>query len=283
MYLESAIGKLAAGGIESPRFEAQVLLALALGVTRTQILTGTYLSPTSEQTAEFDRLVEARASRVPLAYLRGNQEFYGLEFVVTPATLIPRPETEMLVEIALRWIGEANQETKIRFADVGTGTGCLPISVLAHASRSVRAIAIDVSLAALAVAKVNAMCHDVYSFLALSKTDLLSGIADRSLDFLLSNPPYIETATLETLQPEVRDYEPRLALDGGEDGLEIYRRLLPEAARVLKPDPIGKFAVEVGMGQAQAVAEIAERAGFDKVQILPDLAGIERVIQGELL
>ncbi len=278
MKLERAAEKLAAAGVESPRLEAQLLFGLTLGVTRTQVLAQTYPPPTPEQEIEFARLVEARAGRVPFAYLRGTQEFYGLEFAVSSATLIPRPETELLVECTLRASKQAN--SPFRFADVGTGSGCIPISVLVNTGASVKALALDLSRTALSVAEANAERHQVSSRMEGLFSDLLTEVPDASLHYVVSNPPYIETAALETLQPEVRDYEPRFALDGGLDGLEIYRRLLPQAARVLRAG--GGCALEVGAGQAQSVAKLAEQAGFREVTILLDLAGIERVVEGVL-
>ena len=279
MYsLQEAIQKLSVAGIESPRFEAQLLLMIALGVTRTQVLAGTYPPPTHEQETRFAELIEARTRRIPLPYLRGSQEFDGLEFAVSPAVLIPRPETELLVERVLAVARK--KEGAFRFADVGTGTGCIPISVLVNTLPSVSAIALDLSPLALDIASANAEKHGVLHRIDFLQSDLLNGIEAQSLDFVVSNPPYIETETLNTLQPEVRDYEPRLALDGGEDGLQIYRRLFPEMARVLKPER--SFAVEVGAGQAPAVTEIAERAGFRNLRVLRDFADIERVVEGEL-
>ncbi|MBC7529436.1 MAG: peptide chain release factor N(5)-glutamine methyltransferase [Chthonomonadaceae bacterium] len=276
--LEEATRKLSEAEIESPRFEAQLLLMIALGVTRTQVLAGTYLPPTYDQETRFMALIEARTRRIPFAYLRGSQEFYGLEFVVSPSVLIPRPETESLVERVLEVARK--KDGAFRFADVGTGTGCIPISILANTSPNVSAIAIDLSPLALEIALTNAKRHGVLQRVELLQTDLLQGVEAHSLDFIVSNPPYIETETLNTLEPEVRDHEPRLALDGGEDGLQIYRRLFPEIARVLKPK--GSFAVEVGAGQAPAVSEIAERAGFQNLRVSRDFADIERVVEGEL-
>ncbi|HLK55561.1 MAG TPA: peptide chain release factor N(5)-glutamine methyltransferase [Chthonomonadaceae bacterium] len=283
---------LDAADIENPRFEAQLLLALTLGVSRTTIVAG--LRP-ELSTAEFramERLVRERERHVPLAYLRGTQEFYGLTFAVTPATLIPRPETELLVEFVLEKCREygihegARRDTKKNheeegfvapvFVDVGTGSGCIPIAVLAHCPEA-RAFAIDLSAEALEVAGRNAQAHGVTDRLRLIQGDLLTGVSG-NLDIIVSNPPYIPTGEVAGLQPEVRDFEPRLALDGGADGLTLLRGLAREADRVLKPG--GWLAVEVALGQADAVKELFAAYGLTDIAARRDLAGIERIVYG---
>lgn len=271
--LQRAIARLTAAGVETPRLEAQLLLAQALGVTRTAVVAGLYREPDALQAAEFERLVQARERRVPLAYLRGTQEFYGLTFRVGPAVLIPRPETELLVEFALEKLKNAEE----RVADVGTGSGCIVTAVLVHAPKT-QGIGFDLSAAALAIAQENLRRNRVLSRARLVQGDLLTGAGREQFGIVVSNPPYIPSAEIATLAPEVRDAEPRLALDGGEDGLTPFRRLAVQAWQALKPG--GWLAVETAMGQASLVAALWEAAGWQEIAVRRDLAGIERLVCG---
>ena len=242
-------------------------------------------------------LVAARCRHTPFAYLRGFQEFYGLEFEVSPAVLIPRPETEMLVDFAREKLdplsashagdgarAHVNSGAKMPIhacgpllADVGTGSGCIAIACLVHCPRA-SAAAVDLAPDALAHARRNAFRNGVSSRMRFIEGNLLAGAAADRFDVILSNPPYIPSAKCEELQPEVRDAEPRLALDGGPDGLAPYRMLSPQAARSLAPR--GWLAVEVGIGQALDVTRIFARAGLQDIETRKDLAGIERVVAG---
>ncbi len=270
--LQVALARLTAAGVESPRLEAQLLLAQALGVTRTAIVAGIHREPTVEQCAEFERLVQARELRMPLAYLRGTQEFFGLTFRVGPEVLIPRPETEMLVEFALEKL-----ETTGTMADVGTGSGCILTATLANAPQ-VHGVGFDLSAAALTAARYNIGQNGVAAQARLVQSDLLSGAGAERFQVIVSNPPYIPSREIETLAPEVRDAEPRLALDGGADGLECYRRLATQALWAMGSG--GWLAVEVGRGQAPDVAVLWQAAGWQEVATRCDLAGIERVVYG---
>jgi len=270
--LQAAILRLTAAGVETPRLEAQLLLAQALGTTRTAVVAGIYREPTAEQEAEFERLVQAREGRIPLAYLRGTQEFFGLTFRVGPAVLIPRPETELLVEFALERLG-----TTGTLADVGTGSGCILTAALANAAQA-RGVGFDLSDAALSVAEANLRLNGVADRVRLVQGDLLTGAGADCFEVIVSNPPYIPSADVATLAPEVRDAEPLLALDGGSDGLENYRRLTVQAWRALRSG--GWLAVEVGMGQAPEVARLWQAAGWQEITTRQDLAGIERMVCG---
>ena len=270
--LQAAIVRLTAAGVETPRLEAQLLLAQALGTTRTAVVAGIYREPTAEQHAEFERLVQAREGRIPLAYLRGTQEFFGLTFRVGPEVLIPRPETELLVEFALEKLGQAGT-----LADVGTGSGCIVTATLAHAVQA-RGVGFDLSADALTVAQTNIRLNGVAERVRLVQGDLLTGAGEALFEVIVSNPPYIPSAEVANLAPEVRDAEPRLALDGGRDGLEYYRRLTVQAWRALRPG--GWLAVEVGMGQAPEVAALWRATDWQEVTIRCDLAGIERMVCG---
>ncbi len=282
--LRDAMARLTTAGVDNPRFEAQLLLALALGVSRTAVLTGLHPEPNADQQKGFARLLAARVRRVPLAYLRGTQEFYGLNFAVTPAVLIPRPETELLVDFAREKLADRTAENNHDqdndppcFADVGAGSGCVAIAILAHCPQA-RGIAFDLAPDALAIARKNAVANGVAARLGFARGDLLTGANSGRFDVIVSNPPYISQDDLETLQPEVREFEPRLALDGGLDGLALYRPLASQARRALKPG--GWLAVEVGQGQAAPVRALLEQQGLSELEIRPDLAGIGRVVCG---
>ncbi len=275
-----AAGELAGAGVDNARFEAQLLLMLALDVPRSSVVAGTYAAPTEAQEQAFNNLVARRKARVPLAYLRGTQEFYGLEFEVTPDVLIPRPETERLVELALERAEQILQtQSVVTIADVGTGSGCIPAAILKQ-QVGARAVAIDISPAALAVARRNAQRHGVLERLRFAQSDLLSCVGAESFDIVVSNPPYIPSRDVSALQPEVARYEPQLALDGGSDGLTLFRALIQQAKWALKPN--GWLWMEVGQGQAQEVSALLEQAGYADVQTYPDHAGIERIVGGNV-
>lgn len=276
MDLADAITILAAAGIETPRLEARLLLAFVLKISNASVIAGTYAALRPEQTAEFARLIAERARRVPLAYLRGTQEFYALEFAVSPAVLIPRPETEWLTEIAVRKAAQ-NPAGPFVLADVGTGSGCIIVSA-AKNQGNIQAAAFDISSEALEIARSNAARHGVSERVRFVQGDLLTGARPESFDLIVSNPPYIPAGEIAGLQPEVGVYEPKLALAGGADGLEIYRRLIPQAWRALKWD--GGLSVEVGQAQAQAVEALMRGTDYFPVTIQNDLAGIERFVSG---
>jgi len=279
---------LAAAGIENPVFEARLLLAHALRVSTLQIITGSHPSPAPRDRQYFASLIARRSERIPLAYLRGQQEFYGLPFMVDPSVLIPRPETEMLVDSVIRnynstllplSVSESLQGGEaFTVADVGTGSGCIAVAVLAHCPTA-RAIGVELSPPALALARRNASLNSVADRMRLVQGNLLTAAADQRFDVIVSNPPYVSTAEITMLQPEVRDYEPRLALDGGPDGLAAYPHLAAAARRVLKPG--GHLYVEVGQGQGREVARIFRETGLEDVAITPDLAGIDRIVSGK--
>lgn len=273
--LDEAIRRLTAAGIDFARMEAQLLLAQVMHINRAAVIAGIFPEPTLEQRAEFERLVAEREKRIPLAYLRGTQDFYGLTFRVSPAVLIPRPETELLVEFALSVLSIHDAPI---IADVGTGSGCIPIALLANCPAA-RGVAFDISPEALAVASENARANGVAARLRFVQGDLLTG-AGYGFDVVISNPPYISSNEIATLQPEVRDYEPRLALDGGGDGLTAFRRIITDAKRVLKPN--GWLAMEAAQGQTATVAQLLQEAGYSNVETRPDLAGIERIAIGRL-
>ncbi len=252
---------LAAAGIEAPRREARILLAAAAGVSAAGLLA---LDEVDE--AKFMPLLHRRAAREPMAYILGRREFWGLEFAVSPATLIPRPDTETLIEAVL----EAGVKPRT-VLDLGTGTGCLLLAAL-HEFPQAFGVGVDLQPQAAALARANAAAlgmADRAAFLAGSWAEALAG----AFDLVLSNPPYIEAADVAGLMPEVARYEPLSALAGGADGLDAYRAIIAALPRLLAPD--GLAVLELGAGQAMSVTELAAEAGFS-CTTRPSLDGIER-------
>ena len=258
-------------GIENARLETEWLLAESLGLDRVGLYVNYDKPLTDAELAAVRGLVARRAKREPLQYLLGSQEFAGLEFVVTPAVLIPRHDTEVLLAEALRVAPQAKA-----VLDIGTGSGCLAVALAKELSQA-QVTAIDVSVEALAVARQNAERNGVT--VALCQGSLLEPVAGRTFDLIVSNPPYIPTPDLADLQPEVRGFEPLLALDGGQDGLDCYRALIPASAAQLTPH--GWLLVEIGIGQADAVRELFAQAGFSAIFTAKDPGGIERVVGGQ--
>ena len=262
---------------DAPRLEAEMLLAHTLGASRTVLMAHPERPLASGQLGRYKTLVNRRSSSYPLPYLTGSIEFYGLEFEVTPEVLIPRPETETLVELAL-----ARQPRSV--VDVGTGSGCIAVSLAVHLPEAV-VYAIEISPAALAVARRNAERHGVSERVRLMVGDVLSP-RPGLVDLIVSNPPYVPTGECALLPASIRDYEPQLALDGGPDGLAIVRRLLAQAPAVLRePDsstgvPGGGLLIEIGADQGKAARRLA-RANFPQasVEVHPDLAGRDRVLE----
>ena len=272
--LRRASALLAAAGIDSARLDAEVLLAYACAVSRAQLLSGA-IRIDRDAAEKFHRMIARRASREPLAYILGRKEFFSLDLEVTPAVLIPRPETETLVEAALKFLATRPHP---RILDIGTGSGAIAI-VLATNSADARIIATDISKEALEVAHRNAnrhRCEDRIDFVA---ADLFPE-ADTRFDLIVSNPPYVAEADLDALQPEIRLHEPRVALVCGKDGLDMFRRIAAGCRSRLNPD--GAVMVEIGAGQAFSVEALFRRAGFSNIDAVRDLAGIERVVRALL-
>ena len=222
-----------------------------------------------------DTMVTRRASREPLSHILGDKPFWTLDLKVTPDVLTPRADTETLVETCLKQISSRN--AALRIADFGTGSGAILLALLSEWPNAT-GLGIDVSESALAIAMENAVRNRLADRADFQTGNWAEGISDNSLDLAVSNPPYIASAVLETLDPEVRDHEPRIALDGGANGLDIYRILLPELFRVLKSG--GRMAVEIGYDQAEAIMALAEKAGFAGIALARDLGGQPRVVSG---
>ncbi|MGI6344655.1 MAG: peptide chain release factor N(5)-glutamine methyltransferase [Bacillota bacterium] len=262
----------------SPRFEAELLLRGALGgESRARFFASLDEELPAPVLECYWDWVEQRRQGMPTQYLLGQQEFMGLGFCVTPAVLIPRPDTEILVEHALQWLQGVEAEQP-RVLDLATGSGAVAVSLAVHCPQAA-VWATDVSAAALEVAHRNAQVHGVAErvrFLQGSWTEPLAGLGLR-FHLIVSNPPYIATAQIAELDSVVQ-HEPRLALDGGRDGLDCYRQLIPATLPLLFPG--GLLAVEVGQGQDQAVVELFQAAGFAQPEVRHDLAGIPRVVRG---
>ncbi|MBC8159700.1 MAG: peptide chain release factor N(5)-glutamine methyltransferase [Roseiflexaceae bacterium] len=273
----------------TPRLDAELLLAHTLGWSRAQLLAEGRQALTLEQQAAFSALIERRRSLEPVAYLIGQREFYGLQFEVTPDTLVPRPETELLVDLALELVGqrtknreqrtknkeqrtENREQSPIRAADVGTGTGCIAVAFALNCPQA-QVLAVDISAAALAVAGRNLARHGLEQRVTLIEGDLLAAL-NRPVDLLLSNPPYVIMAEIDE---NVRRHEPHLALDGGLDGLDVYRRLLAQAPAKLLPG--GAIVLEIGAWQAAAVMALgAAHFPGARITVHRDLAGLDRVV-----
>jgi release factor glutamine methyltransferase len=258
-------------GVESARLDAELLLSATLGMDRVTLYVNFERPLNSGELSSYREKVQRRASREPLQYILAETEFWSLPFNVNPAVLIPRADTEVLVEETLKRIDGCAS-----VLDIGTGSGAIAVA-LAHEQPEVHLTALDCSEDALEVARGNARRNGVEDRVACLAGDLNS-LPPGPFDLIVSNPPYIPSRDWEELMPEVRDHEPRLALDGGDDGLEAYRRIAVQAVRLLPP--AGWLLVEVGIGQAAVVNELFKAAGLTDVLQRDDYAGIPRVVMG---
>ncbi len=262
--------RLEAAGVDSPATDARMLIEAGAGVSRLDIVTDPYRELSTVQLAAVEVLATRRAAREPIAYILGRKAFWNVELAVDPSVLIPRPETELLVETALELLPS---DAPARVLDLGVGSGAILLSVLAERGLAT-GVGVDKSAEALAVAVANAASLGLDGRAQFSKADWAAG---GRFDLGLSNPPYIRSADIVGLAPELR-YEPRLALDGGEDGLDAYRAILNALPGLLAP--LGAYAFEVGEGQADAVAAMAAAQGLTAMPHRRDLQGIARVVAG---
>jgi release factor glutamine methyltransferase len=274
--LQWATEDFRARGLESPRLDAEVLLAFAIGGTRVQLVVDRERPLEAGELGRFRALVKRRRSREPVAYLMGTREFYGRVFQVDRRVLVPRPDTETLVDVALRRTRERSMS--MRALDLCTGSGCVGIT-LARERPTSRVHATDSSEDALAVARANALRLGAYNA-SFAKGDLFEGLEPERcrFDVIVANPPYIPRGEIATLAPDVRDYEPRSALDGGETGLDLVRRIVADAPRHLTEG--GTLAIEVGAGQAPEAATILASRGFERVTATRDYGRVDRVVDG---
>ncbi|MBV9215160.1 MAG: peptide chain release factor N(5)-glutamine methyltransferase [Acidobacteria bacterium] len=268
--IKEAASKLRGAGVANERREASSLVALAISREASFLIAHPEYILSSGEKQEFLGLLTRRCHRVPFQHLTGLQEFYGLEFRVSPSVLIPRPETEILVEKAIDLL--RGKENSV-FLELGVGSGCISIAILSNVKTS-KAVGVDLSPQALAVTAANADNHAVLDRMKLLESDLFEKITGQ-VDLIVSNPPYIPNGDIDSLQPEVRDFEPHLALAGGSDGLDIIRRIIDEGMAHLRPG--GNLLVEIGYGQSSAVGELLGRAGWIDISFINDLQGIPRI------
>ena len=258
--------------IAGPESEAVLLMGHALKRDRAFIYAHPEYRLSAVESILFKAVIRRRALHEPFQYIVGRQEFYGLEFYVTPDVLIPRPETEILVEAAIK---EFQDHDDCKFLEVGVGSGCISVSILANLPNAT-ALGGDVSYKALVVAGNNSKNNDVSERLELQLSNVFDSIDDREFDLIVSNPPYVSDADLGSLQREVRDFEPKAALSGGPDGLNIIRRIIEGAPKLLKPK--GMLLMEIGWDQSERVESILAKLGWESIDMLPDLQGIPRIV-----
>jgi release factor glutamine methyltransferase len=251
------------------RRDAQALLLHAIRRERAALLASWDEVLDAERAIRYEALIKRRLAGEPIQYILGEQEFYGLPFRVTPDVLIPRPETEHLVENVIEWVAKIAYP---RIVDVGTGSGAIAVA-LAHHLPQANVVATDLSAPALAVAEENAKRNGVA--IRFLQGDLLAPVDGETFDIIVSNPPYVAGSDRHSMSVEVREYEPSLALFSGADGMELYRRLIPAAFKGLTPG--GLLALEFGYGQTADLVELLAKAGFKPIEIFPDLQGIARV------
>jgi len=273
--LKQASTILESAGVPEARREASSLLSFVLGKDRTFLISHAEDYVGDDSVDRFRELVERRAGGEPLQYITGVQDFFGREFRVTPDVLIPRPETELLVEAALEKAGGRGASPTL--CDVGTGSGCIALTLLAEILAA-RAVAVDKSAAALEVAKLNAQKLSVTDRVEFLVSDCFSALEqdEYRFDVIVSNPPYVAAAVVAGLQREVRDHEPLVALSPGPDGLSIIRRLLEESPAFLKPG--GHLLMEIGFDQGEAVTALVDDSIWRLLEIRPDLQSIPRIV-----
>lgn len=276
--------KLFKAGINDADYDAWILMEKICGISKTDYFTKMQDEVPDEMVTAYFKAIDKRITHYPLQYIVGEWEFMGLKFTVNENVLIPRQDTEVLVETAIRIIENEYQNTKrkIEILDMCTGSGCIGIS-LAKFCKNVKITAVDLSEEALLVARKNAemnnldnikfICSDLYQKLGDDVNEVY-----KTFDMIISNPPYINTKDIDTLMPEVRDYEPRMALDGDEDGLKFYRSIIFQSRNYLKND--GCILFEIGCEQGGAVKEFFEKNKYKQIEVIKDLSGLDRVVVG---
>ena len=267
--------RLEAVGLTGPVIDARLLVEAAADATRADIIGDPYRVLSTDQMQTLETYVSRRERREPVSHILGRKGFWKIMLSVNSHVLTPRPDTEVIVDMILKAIPEAQS---FSILDLGVGSGAILLSILAERPGG-KGLGVDVSEDALAVARENAANLGLAGKIALLRGDWTTGLGDGGFDVVVSNPPYIASAVIETLEPEVRVHEPRLALDGGADGLDAYRILAPEILRVLKPG--GIFAVEIGFDQKEAVEALFRSAGAQDINTVLDLANHDRVVMGK--
>jgi release factor glutamine methyltransferase len=268
--LNSAVQHLTAAHVPSPRLNAETLLMFTLSCDRAYLFAHPERELTSDEATRYDHALSQRATGIPAQYITGHQEFWGMDFIVSPAVLIPRPETEHLIETILPL---ARPLPRPRIVDVGTGSGCIAVA-LAKELPEAEIHATDISAEALEVARANATRHQFAERIQFHRADLLEGLEAGSFDFVVSNPPYVGESEEDQVQLEVRKFEPRQAVFAGSTGLEVIQRLVPQARRALKPG--GRLVMEISGTIAAGVAGLLK--DWEQISIANDLQGIPRVV-----
>lgn len=261
--------------VPSPRLNAELLLMFVLGRERAFLYAHPERELTPDEQTQYDDVIRERARGCPTQYITGHQEFWGLDLLVSPAVLIPRPETEHVVETVIELVKErkSDGEGRLRLLDVGTGSGCIALA-LASELPLAEIHGCDISDEALEIAHINAARLALGGRVLFRKSDLLSVYAGEKFDFVISNPPYVGEADADKVQRQVREFEPKIAVFSGHEGLDIYRRLVPQAHAALCPG--GWFVAEIGFSEEAKVRELL--TGWAEIQVTPDLQGIPRVI-----
>jgi release factor glutamine methyltransferase len=275
--LHSAAAQLDRERVPSPRMNAELLLMFVLGRDRAYLYAHPERKLSVDELAGYESALAERSRGVPAQYITGHQEFWGMDLIVSPAVLIPRPETEHVIETVLELARTKNNATKhLRIVDFGTGSGAIALA-LAKELPSAEIYAIDLSAAALEIAKANASRHQLASRIQFREADLLAGFAHEFFDFVVSNPPYVGQSEEDEVQLEVRKFEPRSAVFAGEKGTEVIERLIPQANAALNPG--GWLVMEISGTIAHAVSGLLK--GWNEVRIRPDLQSIPRVVQAQ--
>ncbi|WP_339913609.1 peptide chain release factor N(5)-glutamine methyltransferase [uncultured Brevundimonas sp.] len=269
---KTAQARLKAGRIDSPAIDARLLLEVAAGVSRTDILTDPHRALSPDQSAAYAAMIERRLKREPVSRILGRKGFWKIMLNVTPDVLSPRPDTEALLDVVLLAFPP---QAAFQMIDLGTGSGAILLATLVERPAA-RGMGTDISSEAIAVAKENAANLDLDARASFLRTEWATGFGPGEFDLVVSNPPYIPSGDIAGLDPEVREHDPHLALDGGPDGLQAYRDLAPEIHRILKPD--GIFAVEIGWDQGPQVKALFDAAGFADVRVVKDLSDRDRVV-----
>jgi release factor glutamine methyltransferase len=269
--LREAEKSLEANGIQEFRKEAKSLLTFSLNKNLAFLIAHNDYELNQTEYENFRRLLERRANREPFQHITEKQEFYGLDFFVNKDVLIPRPETELIVENALNILQEND-----RFCEVGVGSGCISVAIL-HEMKTVSAIGLDISEKALEIAKQNAETHKVLERFTLQESDVFEVLRDEKFELIVSNPPYISLEETKSLQAEVIDYEPFNALTDEKDGFTIIEKLIKESPKFLKEK--GYLFIEIGFGQAEKISEFVDSKIWQSFEILPDLQGIPRMVK----
>ena len=269
---ENGTGILERAGIAEAKLDARLLLEYVCDTDHSALIAHPDRELTEKELSTYDELVERRANREPLAYIIGSWEFMGLKFKVTKDVLIPEQDSEFLAEEALRYM-----EDGFKVLDLCTGSGCIGLTIL-NFTNYTTAVCTDISKEALAIARENAESLGLSDRVEFIHTDLFPETMEKKADIIVSNPPYIKTSVIETLAPEVKDYEPRLALDGDEDGLTFYRRIIEKAPEYLFTS--GYLIMEIGYDQAKEVKELLEKAGcYHDIEVVKDFSGNDRVVK----